>query len=193
MLTLLDLLDRLIDLLKHRQSIDQRFYADVVTPMLQALDHVHQDYVSAFGVYLSLIKDEMLVPNVDHPLFIRLREDMLFSGHMRARVAAVLPVLTTAHEPLVQAITKYLGHIEHPGDGFSHAREVAMSIDGVSNPRRLMLKRGVYAIFVDEKLTTAEKRYEAKGVVITMMRDLQRAYQVVLTVSERSKAKIASR
>ena len=107
------LIDRCIQLVRHKQMSDQRLYEDFVAPAFDALDAVHAEYLSSFSGYRSLLErlsgeDFELMSVVDV-----IRRDSLFSANLRTDLGQVsLRHEDKTLEAFVASVMRYLqaGH-----------------------------------------------------------------------------------
>lgn len=95
LLTLVDkLIDRCIDLVKHKQEVNRSLFSDFVEPAYIQFEIVHNDYLETFRSYRGKLKDgnESLAKLID-----KIKEDNLFSENQRHKLYA----LAKPADPLV--------------------------------------------------------------------------------------------
>jgi hypothetical protein len=80
------LVDRLIQLIRHRQQVRLDLLKDHVTPVFAAFEAVHAQYLSSFSRYRQMLKTSGDPLTTAHPLIDTLRTDNLFTEHERTKI-----------------------------------------------------------------------------------------------------------
>jgi hypothetical protein len=80
------LVDRLIQLVRHRQQARLDLLKDHVTPVFAAFEAVHAQYLSSFSKYRQILKTSTDPLTPSHPLIDTVRTDNLFTEHERTKI-----------------------------------------------------------------------------------------------------------
>ena len=99
------LVDRLIQLVQHRQEARHKLLQEHVVPIFQAFEAVHAQYLSSFAKYRKTLKTTTDPLTESHPVFDEISTDNLFSEHDRTRIIHLGSLDT---DPEVRALVKLI-------------------------------------------------------------------------------------
>jgi hypothetical protein len=104
----LKLIDYFVDFAKQREELKRAEYDDIVAPVFEAFEAMHQNYVDALESYIGLLNDRVYKINTEHPVLRKLKLDALKGAHLRAKLKALLPdsSSTSAHA-ILEAMNQY--------------------------------------------------------------------------------------
>lgn len=99
------LVDRLIQLVQHRQEAKHKLLQEHVAPIFEAFEAVHAQYLSSFAKYRKTLKTTTDPLTESHPVFDEIRTDNLFTEHDRTRIIQLGSIDT---DPEVRALVKLI-------------------------------------------------------------------------------------
>jgi hypothetical protein len=99
------LVDRLIQLVRHRQQARLDLLKDHVTPVFAAFEAVHAQYLSSFTKYRQILKTSTDPLTPSHPLIDTVRADNLFTEHERTKI---LGLGSAADDPELGAFVRLI-------------------------------------------------------------------------------------
>ena len=99
------LVDRLIQLVRHRQQARLDLLKDHVTPVFAAFEAVHAQYLSSFSKYRQVLKTSTDPLTPSHPLIDTVRTDNLFTEHERTKI---LGLGSAADDPELGAFVRLI-------------------------------------------------------------------------------------
>lgn len=107
----IDLLDKLVDrciqLVRHKEAVHRRLFEEYVEPMQDDFEAIHQDYLESFRKYRAMVKASAPL-NAHHPVFDAITEDALFNAKSRMRIsAATRGVSDPRLEGFVRSVQQY--------------------------------------------------------------------------------------
>ena len=103
------LVDRLLQLIKHRKEQNQELYSNFVEPAIADFEAVHKNYMESFKSYRTTLREGKTPLDMEHPLFDKIREDSLFSSEIRSKVAAIQELDgDTVIGPFAKAVSIYV-------------------------------------------------------------------------------------
>ena len=115
-----ELIDRAIQLLRHRQDVSRSIYDRQVVPLMTDFEAVHRNYLDSFSRYRVTLR---LDPPIASDFLDIIAADSLYSEDLRSRMRAF--VTTGADErlrPLLEAIKDYLSLASLSVEGSSGKR-----------------------------------------------------------------------
>src|SRR5208282_241723 len=80
------LVDRCIQLAQHKKTQRRSVFTDIVQPIQDAFESVHNDYLATFRQYRSVIATSDSPLDGGHPVFEMLQTDSLFSQSLRNKL-----------------------------------------------------------------------------------------------------------
>lgn len=86
------LIDRFLQLIKHRKEQNQELYSSFVEPAFADFEAVHKNYMDSFKVYRNLLRTFEGRLDMNHPIFDQIKEDSLFSSEIRSKIAVLQEV-----------------------------------------------------------------------------------------------------
>lgn len=102
------LIDRCIQLVRHKEEVHRRLYDDFVHPVHLDFEAVHQDYLDTFRRYREMVKAPETSLNAEHPVLDALEEDAVFNAKLRVRIGGMI---SSATDPLlgdfIRSISEY--------------------------------------------------------------------------------------
>jgi|SRR5688572_17147497 hypothetical protein len=116
-LTLLSaLVDRVIQLVNHRQQAKEKVLNEQVTPAFGAFEQVHQQYLTSFTRYRETLKSSGEPLTLSHPLFDTLRSDNLFTEHERTRILTMGSAADSQLGEFVRLVRDYVVDVRVSSD-----------------------------------------------------------------------------
>jgi hypothetical protein len=188
------LIDRCIELVRQKQEVHRSLFDDFVRPALIDFDAVHNDYFASFQKYRKMIEESDRPLTLDHPVFLTLREDSLFSHGKRQKVAALQPL---AADPIVGSfIGRICAYLQ-----FSDARLEELADTTPHSASRPPLRNVIRAIaaerlskatllFHDSLVGRPPPRIQGMAVLNELVLLLQERYADVLAEDESLRAKL---
>jgi hypothetical protein len=115
--SILSLIDRLIDLVKKRSELNREMFNDFVQPAYQSFDVVHTDYIDSLIRYRTRLGDKHFKLDLEHPVFREIELDSMKSEHLRTKLADFRPANASEYlRPFLTAIDFYLRGISVSGE-----------------------------------------------------------------------------
>jgi hypothetical protein len=99
------LVDRIIQLVQHRQQARQDLLKDHVGPVFAAFEAVHAQYLSSFALYRQTLKTATDPLTPQHPILDVIRTDNLFTEHERTKI---LGLGSAAEDPELGAFVRLI-------------------------------------------------------------------------------------
>ena len=99
------LVDRLIQLIRHRQQARLDLLKDHVGPVFAAFEAVHAQYLSSFARYRQTLKAATDPLTPQHPILDAIRTDNLFTEHERTKI---LGLGSAADDPELGAFVRLI-------------------------------------------------------------------------------------
>jgi hypothetical protein len=172
---ILKLLDRLIDLGKHRQEVSRASFTDFVAPAMADLETVHQDYLDSFRRYRDMLENTTIPLTADHPVLRTIARDNLFSEGLRSKILELNPITDDkVFGPFISRVKWYVSGASTPPEAVEYE-----PWDGISQVRRVRYRRTLEAILRGEGTEDA-KRLQAITALDEAVHSLQLYYRDVL-------------
>ncbi|MGJ5674448.1 MAG: hypothetical protein ACR9NN_12670 [Nostochopsis sp.] len=179
------LIENLIKLIQHAEETNRRLYQDFAAPSFSDFEKVHQNYIETFLVYRKMIISRDKPLDLNHPVFDKIKEDMLFYGQIRDKLYAL-----DIHEEdfvfgsFIRSIFWYMSY----GQGkICHLLEDE-EIYPPNAPISYVI-RGLKSIFGSEE-SDEMKRREAASLIDEAVSRLQVQYGDVITEHEQLKKRL---
>lgn len=150
-LTLLDkLIDRCIQLIKHRAEVQRNVFNDFVLPVFSEFEVVHNNYLDTFHKYRQLLKTSDKGCDLTHPIFDLIKEDIIFTKGQRLKVLELARANgTDAVSQFVNSICRYFSAVSDRAflSWMAHTR-----IEGVDTSRDIISALRGYEIHTEQRL-----------------------------------------
>jgi hypothetical protein len=172
-------IDRLIQLIQRRETLNRTTFADFVVPVMIDFEAVHKDYSDSFKRYREMLKDIYPPFDLSHPVFEAIENDREFAKdlQMKAKALTQLGNLDPRLFKFACSIERYF-HIcrdditkqpkivfapTHPFEGCSARTEIQRDLGNVAAGPAMKL----------------HKYREAVSTVMDTLRSLQNSYRLV--------------
>lgn len=203
---IIDVVDRLIALVKRREEVSRARYDDVVKPLMADVDALHRDYLTTFRKYRDALVDGK---SVDAAFMDAIAADSLFSRDLRSRVRAAadsdgddrlrplkIAVLAYLQLATVNPLAEWdeevmyeMGHYSYHSEAIDQVRRDAVDallertledwgILFIMNASRLMLANGIASV-VSRGLSPQLTTRLVIRMIESVVIELQRRYGVI--------------
>lgn len=179
------LIDRCLQLLKHRQVQNQELYTDFVVPALSSFEELHKNYMESFRGYRELIESSKAPLDLSHPIFEKIEQDMLLFFELRAKTVTLS---NFEQDPVVGSFVRAIIIYVLGQEKYNSAMEKGVYSPPV-NMARFQVIHGLKRIFETEESDEQKKR-KALVTIDQLTRDRQGEYFGVIMEHSRLKAKL---
>ena len=180
------LVDRLLQLIKHRKEQNQELYSNFVEPAIADFEAVHKNYMKSFKSYRTTVREGQTPLNMDHPLFDKIREDSLFSSEIRSKVAAIQELDgDTVVGPFAKAVSIYVLGQEQ------YNKVVLNGYRSPPNAARLKIIEGLKTIS-SEAISEDKKKKKALDTIDAVIEERQADYNDVMREFTKLRAQLLS-
>lgn len=180
---LVDLLDKLIDraiqLIRHREEVDRHLYNEFVTPAFNELDTIHADYLRTFRKYREIVKTSPQPMDEKHPLLDQIKEDGLYSLGQRRRARALAEAAGNPKlDGFVTAVREYLYTGERGLDDIARNQKASPKARRITPTTGKLALRKIRAV-ADSRADDSEKRQRAITILDEIIETIQDRYTIV--------------
>jgi hypothetical protein len=203
------LIEGLIQLARHREESDRKLYENFVEPVVNDFEKVHHNYLETFQNYRKMIDSESVSMDQSHPVLKQIKEDMLFSAQLRAKLKSLEnhiedPVFGSffwsidhymlggerTKEVLVEGEEYVSFEEDEPSDDNDNSSlEDYMPL---GNAPRMIVIKGLIEL-VESESSENGKRHKALLLIDRLIVRLQKAYQDVMTEHLKLKKRLLDR
>lgn len=127
-LTILPLIDRVIELVKKRGELNRELFNDFVQPGFQAFEVVHTDYIDSLTRYKARLADTHFKMDLNHPIFHDIELDSLKSSHLRTKLDDFKPADASEKlRPFLASVDFYLRGVSASGMRIDLLNKIALA------------------------------------------------------------------
>lgn len=202
------LVEGLIQLARHREESDRKLYENFVDPAVGDFEKVHHNYLETFQNYRKMLDSESAIMNQSHPVLKKIKEDMLFSAQLRAKLKSLEShIEDPVFGDFFWSIDQYMLGGERTkevlvkGEKYTSFEEDELSDDDDSsledymplgNAPRMIVIKGLMEL-VESESSENSKRQKALLLIDRLIVRLQKAYQEVMTEHLKLKKRLLDR
>ncbi len=118
------LIDRLIQLIKHKEESDKKLFENFISPIYSDFEAIHKNYLDNFKKYRESLLSTNDSIELNHPVLDMMKTDSYFTAGQRKKVWKLMTQLDSQIAAnIVSKITKYLSgliegfeDLERPAD-----------------------------------------------------------------------------
>jgi hypothetical protein len=209
------LVEGLIQLARHREETDRKLYENFVDPVVNDFEKVHHNYLETFQNYRKMVDSESAIMDQSHPVLKKIKEDMLFSAQLRAKLKSLenhiedpvfggffwsIDQYMLGGERTKEVLVKGEKYTSFEEDELSDEEDELSNDDDSSledymplgNAPRMIVIRGLMEL-VESENSENGKRQKALLLIDRLIVRLQKAYQEVMTEHLKLKKRLLDR
>lgn len=205
----LKLMEKLVELAREKKKANRSLHDDFVLPLMKQYEELHNQYVSTFQEYGSLINAELPEFTVNNHVFAKIKSDILWSHTNREKLWAMSSPLINSQAslrslaPPNDKLERFIYHLYHyiisvhdmaEESEMSNIQRYGLleSLKIIADNQNLSLRQIDFSHNSLEGLEKMTLKQEAENQVLQRIEEMQRHYRNIQKAYQEAKLDLLS-